>query len=162
MRARFLVVATIAGGLVLFVLNALAARVLPPRFQQFRDARAVNDAVRGNAAGNGMYSAPGLFVAASDPLKNIGMHLVAQLAAEFAVALGLAVILLAMPVRSALLSAALLGLIGLVAGFEMRFPDWNWTGFPASHLLAGSVYLSVNWFLTGLVIAGLRRKVVSE
>jgi hypothetical protein len=47
------------------------------------------------------------------------------------------------------------------AGIETHFPNWNWAGFPASYLLAGSAYLAGNWFITGLVVGAIRRKLES-
>jgi hypothetical protein len=165
MRTQFLIIGTLVGGLVLSVLGWITAAILPPRYKQFKDANAVVQTIQTNVAGNGIYTAPqGLFTSVSfrpdlsNRLQTIGLHLVSQFVIEFAVALGLSVILVGTSIRSPLRAASFLGLIGLVAGVEVRFPEWNWAGFPTSHLLAGIGYLAGNWFLTGLALGTVRRK----
>jgi hypothetical protein len=165
MRTRFLIAATIAGGLILMVLGGSTSAVLPPRYTPFKDPHAVVEAVRANVADNGIYTAPqGLFVAVSlrPDLSNLiqspGPHLMAQFVAELAVAFCLSLLLMMTPIRAPLRAAAFLGLVGLAAGAEVRFPEWNWMGFPVTHAVAGAGYLAVNWFLTGLVLGSLRQK----
>jgi hypothetical protein len=165
MRTRFLIAGTVAGGLALMVLGGLTARVLPPRYSQFKDAKAVVETVRANITQNGIYTAPqGLFVAVSlrpdlsNWLQDPGRRLAAQLVVEFAVAFSLCLVLTMTSIRSPLHAAAFLGLIGLAAGTELRFPEWNWMAFPMTHALAGAGYLAANWFLTGLLLGALRRK----
>src|SRR5882672_3743749 len=125
MRTRFLTAGTLIGGIVLTLLGWITAGILPPRYKQFMDAKSVVDAIRANAPANDIYTAPqGLFVAVSLPPdlsyrpRNMGARFAGQLAIEFAVALGLSVLLVATPIRSPLRAAGFLGLIGLVAGTE--------------------------------------------
>jgi len=165
MRMRFLVGGMLAGGIILSVLGWLTAAILPPRYKQFRDPRAVVETIRANVSSNDVYTAPqGLFVAVSlepdltNRLKNVGPHLAGQFITEFAVAFGLSLLLMATRIRSPLGAAAFLGLIGIVAGTEVHFPEWNWSGFPISHLAAGIGYLGANWFITGVVLGTLRRR----
>jgi hypothetical protein len=165
MSTRFLTAGTLAGGIVLTLLGWITAGILPPRFRQFRDAQSVVETIRANAPANDIYTAPqGLFVAVSlqpdlsNRLKNPGSHFAGQLLIEFAVALGLSLLLLVTPIRSSLRAAGFLGLVGLVAGTEVRFPEWNWAGFPAVHMLSGIGYLTANWCITGLVLGALRQR----
>ena len=58
MRTRFLIVGTLAGGLVLTVLNWFSAAILPPRYQQFTDPHAVVEAIRANVPGDDIDTAP--------------------------------------------------------------------------------------------------------
>jgi hypothetical protein len=162
---RFLIAGTILGGLVLSVLNWLTAAILPPRYKQFSDPQAVVETIRANVAADDIYTAPqGVFVAValrpelSARFRSFGPRIAAQFAIEFAVALGLSLLLLATRIRSPLQAAALLGLTGLIAGAETHFPNWNWAGFPTSYLLAGSGYLAGNWLITGLLLGAIRRK----
>ena len=136
MFTRFLIAGTLAGGLVLSVLNWFTAAILPPRYQQFTHPQAVVEAV--------------------------GLRLASQLVAECAVALGLSLLLLATPLRSSAYSAGVLGLAGLIAGVETHFPNWNWAGFPTSYLLAGSAYLAGNWFVAGLLLGAIRRRLEAK
>ena len=162
---RYLILGTLAGGVVLSVLNWITAAILPPRYQQFTDPPAVVEAIRANVPGDDIYTAPqGLFVAVSlrPRFQGFGARIAGQFAVEFAVALGLSLLLLATRFRSTMRAAGFLGLAGLIAGAETHFPNWNWAGFPTSYLLAGSVYLAANWFVTGLVLGMVRRKFASS
>ena len=165
MHARFLVAGTLAAGAVLSVLGWFTAAILPPRFKQFKDPQVVVDVVRANVATNDIYTAPqGLFVAVSvrpdlsNRLQNVAVHLAGQFLVEFVVAFGLSVVLVAAAIRSPLRAGAWLGVIGLLAGTEVHFTEWNWAGFPTTHTLAGIVYLGGNWFGAGLVLGALRRQ----
>jgi hypothetical protein len=165
MVRRFLITGTLAGGLVLSVLNWVTAAILPPRYKQFKDPHAVVEAIRANVSGNDIYTAPqGLFVSVSirPRLQSFGPRIAGQFAVEFAAALGLSLLLLAIPLRSSIQAASFLGLAGVIAGVETHFPNWNWVGFPTSYLLAGSAYLAGNWFITGLVLGAVRRKLKAE
>ena len=165
MHTRYLTAGALTGGTVLTLLGWITAGILPPRFKQFRDAQSVVETIRANAPANDIYTAPqGLFVAVSlqpdlsNRLKNPGSRLARQVVIEFAVALGLSVLLLVTPIRSPLRAAGFLGLVGLVAGIEVRFPEWNWAGFPAVHMLSGIGYLTANWCITGLVFGSLLQR----
>ena len=165
MFTRFLITGTLAGGLVLSILNWVTAAILPPRYKQFRDPSAVVEAIRANVSGNDVYTAPqGLFVSVSlrPRPQSFGPRIAGQLVVEFAVALAMSLLVLATPIRSSIRAAGFLGLAGLIAGIETHFPNWNWAGFPTSYLLAGSAYLAGNWFITGLVLGAVRRKLAVE
>jgi len=162
---RFLIAGTLLGGLVLSLLNWLTAAILPPRYKQFRAPQAVVDTIRANVADDDIYTAPqGVFVAValrpelSGHFQRVGPRVAAQFAIEFAVSLGLTLLLLATRIRSPMHAARLFGLTGLLAGVETHFPNWNWAGFPTSYLLAGSGYLAGNWLITGLLLGAIRRK----
>jgi hypothetical protein len=165
MFTRFLIAGTLAGGLVLSVLNWFTAAILPPRYGQFTDPQAVVEAIRTNVSGDDIYTAPqGLFVSVSLHARPLtfGPRLASQIAIEFAVALGLSLLLLATPFRSSAYTAGFLGLAGLIAGVETHFPNWNWAGFPTSYLLAGSAYLGGNWFIVGLLLGAIRRRLAAK
>lgn len=161
MFARFLIAATLSGGLVLSVLNSITAAILPPRYKQFRDPQPVVDTIRSNISGDDIYTGPpGLFVSVSlhPRLEGFAPRLIGQIVVEFAVACGLALLVTTTPLRSPVHVAGFLGLAGLIAGIETHFPNWNWAGFPTSYLVAGSAYLAGNWFVTGLVLGAIRRR----
>ena len=162
MHVRFLITGTLLGGIVLSLLSWVTAAILPPRYKQFKDARVVVETIRANVSENDIYTAPqGVFVSISNPLRDIGSHIVRQFGMEFIVALGLSFILGATRINTSSGAAGLLGLIGLIAGLETHFPMWNWSGFPTSHLVAGTGYLAANWLITGLVLGALRQKVIA-
>lgn len=156
---------TLLGGLVLTILNWVTASILPPRYKQFKNPSALVEAIRANASENDIYTAPqGLFISVSlrPQIPSFAPRLAGQLAVEFGVALGLSLLVLAIPIRSSIRTAGLIGLTGLLAGVETHFPNWNWAGFPTSYLLAGSAYLCGNWFVVGLVLGALRHKVDTD
>src|SRR5215510_8668454 len=162
---RFLTAGTLLAGMLLSVLNWLTAAILPPRYKEFRAPQAVVEAIRANVAEDDIYTAPqGLFAAVAlwperpGRSQSFRQRIAAQFAIEFAVALGLSLLLLATRIRSPVPAAALFGLMGLIAGVETHFPNWNWAGFPTSYLLAGSGYLAGNWLITGLLLGAIRRK----
>ena len=165
MRHRFIIAGTLAGGVLLSLLNWLTAALLPPRFKQFRDPGAVVETIRTNVSGNDIYTAPqGLFVSVSlrpdsaRGAQNFGARVIRQFTTEFVVAFGLSLLALATSIRSPLSAAGFLGLAGLIAGIETHFPNWNWAGFPTSYLLAGSGYLAANWFIVGLALGTVQQK----
>ena len=166
MRSRFLLIGTLVGG-VLLTLLAWFTAMLPPHFRPFKDADAVVQTIRANTSGNDIYATPkGLFVSValrpdlSNRLVSIGPHFAAQFIAELVVALCLSILLLALPIQSAVRCAGLFALLGLAAGIEVHFPEWNWTGFPTIYPLAGTIYLAFSWFVGGLILGALRRKYV--
>jgi len=167
MPRRFLIAGTLTGGVLLSVLNWLTAALLPPRFKQFRDPGAVVEAIRSNVSGDDIYAAPqGLFVAVSlrpssaGGPQNFGARVIRQFTTEFVVAFGVSLLILLTSIRSPLSAASFLGLAGLIAGIETHFPNWNWSGFPASYLLAGVGYLTANWFIVGLALGAVRQKLI--
>ena len=161
---RFIIAGTVVGGLLLFILNWVTAAFLPPRFKQFRDPQAVVETIRSNTSENDIYAGQGLFVAVSlrrEP-ENVGKRVISQFVVELGVASGLSLLLLATSIRSPLFAAGYLGLAGLIAGIETHFPDWNWSGFPRSYLLAGPGYLLANWFIVGLFLGFLRSRLLPK
>jgi len=167
MRRRFMVAGTLLGGVLLSLLNWLTAALLPPRFKQFRDPSAVVESIRSNVSGSDIYTAPqGLFVSVSlhpgsaGGPQNVGARIIRQFTTEFVVSFGLSLLLLATSIRSPLSAAGFLGLAGFVAGIETHFPNWNWSGFPTSYLLAGIAYLAANWFVVGLALGVARQRLI--
>src|SRR5262245_25848357 len=133
MHIRFLISGTLAGGLVLAILNWVTAAVLPPRFKQFRDAHAVVEAIRANVTADDIYTAPeGIFVSVSlgSRSQNFAPRIAGQFVVEFAVGFGLSLLILATRLRSSIHAAGFLALAGIIAGIETHFPNWNWEGFP--------------------------------
>jgi len=159
---RFLIAGTLLGGVVLSLLSWVTAAILPPRYKQFKDAQAVVETIRANVSENDIYTTPqGVFVSVSNPLRDIGRHIMSQFGIEFIVALGLSLILVVTRITTSSSAAGLLGVIGLISGLETHFPMWNWSGFPTSYVVAGTGYLAANWFITGFVLGALRQKFVA-
>ena len=123
---RFLMIGTLAGGLVLTVLNWVTAAILPPRYKHFKDPHAVVEAIRAKVSGSDIYTAAqGLFVSVSlrPRLQSFGPRIASQLFVEFAVALGLSLLVLATPLRSSIHAVGFLGLAGLIAWCRDTFSE---------------------------------------
>jgi hypothetical protein len=164
-RTRFLIAGTLVGGVLLSVLGFVTAALLPPRFKPFRDPAAVVETIRANTTTNEIYTAPqGLFVSVSlrpdgsNWLQNPAGHLAVQVLVEFAIAFCLSLLVTATIFTKPMAVARFLGFIGAVAGAEVHVPESNWAGFPLIHTMAAIGYLAANWFITGLVLGALRRK----
>lgn len=164
-HTRYLIAGTLAGGVLLTALGFVTAALLPPRYKPFRDPAAVVETVRANASTNEIYTAPqGLFVSVSlrpdgsNSLQNPGLHLAVQVFVEFAIAFCLSLLVTTTIFTRPTAVGCFLGFIGAVAGAEVHVPESNWAGFPVIHSMAAIGYLAGNWFITGVVLGVLRRK----
>ncbi|HZS08669.1 MAG TPA: hypothetical protein VFD58_27795 [Blastocatellia bacterium] len=167
MKARYLIVSTLAAGITIFLWGAVSHMAIPwpeTALREFKDNGAIVAAVRAQTPGNGVYLAPqGVFMAVSlrpdlaDKTQFMGPSLVRQFLFELAVGFVLSLILLWIPARTPLAVAGLFGLLAIAAGVEQLLPEWNWYGFSAIYTALEFVDLVVGWCLAGLVIGALRR-----
>ncbi|PYQ02978.1 MAG: hypothetical protein DMF82_14465 [Acidobacteria bacterium] len=73
-------------------------------------------------------------------------------------ALMAAIVILHVPASVGLLRrAALVGLLGLLEGFDIDVSQWNWYSFPTAYMLAQLVDHLAGWFLAGLVLVRVCR-----
>ena len=86
MNAKYLVTATIVGGVVLFLWGFITHSLLPQPMNYFKDEMAVVQVLRANAAVNGIYLGPrGVFASVAmlpdlgDKTRNIVPNLLRQL-----------------------------------------------------------------------------------
>lgn len=168
MRARYLTVGTLLTALALFVWQSLSNAAIPwheASMQTFANDSAAMQAIRDVAPTNGLHFSPrGLVMVTSftptlaDQSQNmaaqLGRQVVLDLVAAFVLALVVARLAAAPPLRTGLL----LGLAGLGAGIISRMSDWNWYAFPPSWELVNTVDLGLNLFLAGLVLAWCARR----
>jgi hypothetical protein len=168
MHARYLLSASLLGGLVGFGWGAFTHNVLPAsRPLAFSDSTAVVQAVHANAPSNGVYYDPrGLFAAVafhgdlSSRYDGMLYPLVHQGLICIVVAGLLAWVLLRLPVWSASGTGFLLATVGLAAGIALLLPASNWYGFPLKFQLVQLADIVVGWFLVGLVIGWLRNRML--
>jgi hypothetical protein len=170
MKLKFLLLSALLGGIISFAWGGVShmAAVFPSiEPKSFTDSTAVVDAVHKNAPANGIYfDGRGLFAAVafrSDLSYKFGSllyPLVHQFLIEFAVAFLLAWVLLRFPVWSAWGTASIFAALGLAAGIEQLLPEANWYGFPLRFQLAELADLVIGWFLIGLVLGWLRKKLM--
>ena len=173
MRLRYLVIAALVGGLVTFTWGAVShltgviPTVNPMPFPDSAGADSVVQTVRTHVPSNGVYADDrGLFAVVAferdlaPRFDSIAMPLVIQFLVEVATALVLAWVLLRLPVWPVLGTGSLFAAVGLAAGIVMLFSEANWYGFDLSYQLAQLADLVIAWFLLGMVLAALRRKIV--
>jgi hypothetical protein len=172
MNAKFLAVGTVLGAVFLFVWGAVYHSLTPPEVQglnAFRNKSAVMDAIKANAPHNGVYFlGQGVWAAVSfqpdlaDKTQNMGPYLVKEVFTDLFSALFLALLVLQTRSSSAPGRAGALVLAALAAGMENQVSDWNWYGFSARFTVFELVDIVVSWFLVGLILAALARKLAPE
>ncbi len=167
MRLGYLVTAALVGGVVSFgwgTVSHMALSMEAPR--SFADSNAVVQAVHANASENGIYfDGRGLFASVffrdnnlSPRFESMTPYLLRQALVEIAVALVLAWVLLRLPLMTAFQTGILFGIVALAAGIEELVPLKIWYGFPKPAVAAEALDLIVGWFILGLVLGGLRRR----
>ncbi|MBI1791159.1 MAG: hypothetical protein HYR60_26825 [Acidobacteria bacterium] len=170
MNVKFLLAGALAAGLTIFVWESVSHAALPwheAYLKQFKDGPAVVKTLQANMQGNGMYfQQQGVFAAISflpdmaDKTHNITGNLVIQFVNDVVLAGLLAVLALRLRGAGVAATGGALALAGLAAGVATRFPDWNWYGFVTAHALIYSADLVIGWFLGGVVLAGLMKKMI--
>lgn len=168
MRLRYLLTAAVLGGTVSFGWGMVSHMVLDLQGQEFRafaDSNAVVETIRANAPEPGIYfDGRGLFASVFfrtdmtprfDPMTP---YLLRQLLVEVAVALVLAWVLLRLPLMTAFQTGILFGIVALAAGMEQLVPMHIWYGFPHSTVAAEGLDLIVGWFIVGVVLGALRKR----
>lgn len=170
MRFRYLATAALVGGIVSFAWGAASHLTgLFPSLEPkpFADSTAVVETVKANAPANGIYfDGRGLFAAVAferdlrPRFASMVVPMAVQLGIEVAVAFLLAWVLLRLPVWPVLGTGSLFATVGLAAGIEVLFPEANWYGFPLPSQLAELADLVIGWFLLGILLAALRKRMV--
>jgi hypothetical protein len=164
MNSKYLVTATIVGGVVLFLWGFITHSLLPQPMSYFKDEMAVVQVLRANAAVNGIYFGPrGVFASVAmlpdlgDKTRNIVPNLLRQLCSDSFAALLLAILLTRLP-GTVPVRAGWAVLAGLTA-FVLKFvPYWNWYGFPSAFVGMEALDLLGKFFIGALVLGVLRNK----
>ena len=168
MKAKFLILGTLAGGLTLFMWSFFSHTVLPwhtASVTQFEYDQEELEGLRARFPENGMYaSTQGVLAAValkpdlSDPGDAMGTNLVIELVTSLLVAFLLAMILLSTRSPSVLHRAALTGMMGAAAALAVYLPHWNWWGFSMYYTGVNILDTIIAWFLAGLVLGALLKK----
>ncbi|MCL5744591.1 MAG: hypothetical protein M1541_11795 [Acidobacteria bacterium] len=144
MYTKFLLLATLLGGLTIFPWGALShvALEVPGSLMPLRDGTAVIDAIRSQAPNNGVYFDPrGLLAVVSlrpdmaDKSQAMGANLAIEFVSNCLNALLLAFLLLNSRVSSVLACGGLGALAGALAFTGIAVSYWNWYGFLTSFAL---------------------------
>jgi hypothetical protein len=107
------------------------------------------------------YAAGPAGIVAFDPQPRLrfGSHLALEFGSNALAALLGAIVILHVPASVGYGKRVLLvGLLGLVATFDIDASLWNWYGFPDAYLLAQVADHVVGWLVAGLVLARICRE----
>lgn len=168
MNAKYLVVGTFAGGIVLFLGAAVAHSVLPQPLRSFQNEQVLLEAVRASAPSNGVYlSTRGLFAAVAldpdlhDKAVNLAPNLLRQLAGDTLAALFLAILVVQLP-GGAISKSIWAALAGMVAFLLKIVPYWNWYGFSPAFIGMEALDLVGKFFIGALLLGVLHKKLVPQ
>ena len=168
MNAKFLILGTIAGGIVLFVWGGLTHAVLPQPIREFKDAQALVQVIRANTEGNAVYFArQGVFTSVAfrpdfgDKTQDIAPSLMIQFCTDCLSALLLCLAITRLNANSVLGRAGWLLVLGLAAFTLKIMPYWNWYGFSTSFIAMEALDLVGKFFIGGLVLSALLNKTVN-
>lgn len=170
MKGKYLALASILGGLTLFVWGFSWHAAMPlyeSVLHEFADAPAVNTVIQRNAAhGNGVYyTAEGAFVAVAfspdmhSKEEDMGAMLPIEIIANVLTALLFAIIICKTGALGSVVKGAMfMGLLGLTAEIAIESSYWNWYGFSTGFTVLNMVGETLAWFLTGMIISALYLK----
>jgi hypothetical protein len=168
MNGRFLLVGTVVTAIALFAWQSISNTVIPwhmATMREFANNDAVVQAVRANAPENGVYhSAQGILAAVAltpnliDKTTLIPQMLGKQFMINLAVAFLLALVVLRLRPTTTLGTATALGTAGLAGSVLIEVSNANWYGFPLPWSTVNVIDHTIQWFLAGLVLAALMRR----
>ena len=170
MRARFLLVGTLVGTLVMFIWQTISNAALPwhmMTMRQFANDSATAHAIRAAAPQNGMYwSARGVLAAVAitpdfadkTAAAALGPMMARQVVIDLVVTLALALLVLRLPAENKMTTATACALAAVAVGGVMQFSDWNWYGFGGAYALVNVVDQAISFFLVGLTLAAIRQR----
>jgi hypothetical protein len=158
MSMNRLVLAGVAGGIVIFLWGAISHMALPLGGMGLgalpAPAEAALVSALDPAPARGAYLFPGGFLVfhPSAPRGMTPRQLVRELLGDIGAALVAAFVLSAIAAsRAGRVRAA--AALGLFAWFAISFPQWNWLHFPADLVLAEAIDQVAGWTLAGLAMS---------
>jgi hypothetical protein len=165
MKATHLALAALLGGLTLFGWETVSNTAIPwhdATIRSFTDSSAVVQAVKANAAGNGMYvDMRGVVAAVSftpdlaDRSTLVGSMIARQAALDIAIGFVLVMAFLRLPRASTKQYAWGSAVAALAVGASIFVSDWNWWGFSLPWSAINLVDRMIGYGLLGLVLGGL-------
>jgi hypothetical protein len=164
MNAKFVIVAALVAAVVMFAWSAVFHVALWPESSMIDLSvnQAAVDAIRNATGGrSGVHWTQGVFLVThvdTSPEENMGPMMAQEFGATFVGALFLVLGLGALRPRSAMNGGLVGGTLGFAAAASTLLSETIWYGFPISWTALNTIDLTVGWFLAGLVIAALMRK----
>ena len=172
MRSRLVVIGTLAGALVLFAWQAISHGVfgLPEKgLRPFPNdsGTAAAHAIRAVAPENGIYfsrygvlATIGITPDYADKTKEFVSMMVKQLVIDVAVVFVLVLLLDRLAARSVWRTGATYSALALAYMGGLDVANWVWWNFPASYTVGNVVDQVIGFFLVGVTIAALARRVI--
>lgn len=170
MKARFILTGTVAAAVAIFIWGIISHLMLPWHkwtMTVFTNSDQVLETVRANAEQNGIYYInQGVFAVVDllpglpDQTKMIGGNLALQFVTNLVVGFLLVLVMLGINCRTVPGQAGFMGMIGIAAGVGIHVAHWNWYGFTPAFTIVNTLDLAIGWFLAGLVLAALARRML--
>ena len=168
MSPRVLIGGALLSGIVLFAWGALVHTVLPiEAVKEFKDGKAVVQAIRANAPDNGVYFAGEGVVAAVSLRPDlsgeipIGPPLAREVVLDLLEGLLLVVVLLMVPRSTRFGKVGVACAAALAACIAGVLPEWNWYGFSTPFALVECLDLVGGWCLAALALTPLIDRLAS-
>ena len=159
MSLRLGLLATLLGGLVIFVWGAASHTLLPEPITLLADQKGVDQFLSQHAPSNGAYMDPrgvlivvGLLPDRSDKSQQMGPMLGIEFATNLLQAFLLTLVLLRLKPMSGMGYGAVSALMGVLAWVSIEVSYWTWYSFSIPLLTMGFFDASVGFFLAGMVI----------
>ena len=159
MSLKLGVLATLLGGLVIFVWGAASHMLLPEPITALSDPKVVDQFLSQQAPKNAAYMDPrgvlvivGLLPDRSDKSQQMGPMLGIEFATNLMQAFLLTLVLLRLKPMTGIGYGAVSALIGVMAWVSIEVSYWTWYSFPVSLLTMGFLDASIGFFLAGMVI----------
>ncbi len=172
MKARFIFTGTVAAAVAIFIWGTISHLALPWHewtMTVFTNSEQVLETVRSNAEQNGIYFInEGVFAVVDllpglpDQTQMIGGNLALQFVTNLVVAFLLTLALLGVNCRTMLGRAGFTAMLGVAAGVAIHGAHWNWYGFTPTYTIVNTLDLAIAWFIAGLVLAALARKMLPQ
>jgi hypothetical protein len=169
MRLRYLLLASLVGGLVSFGWSVASPSLFPSLQPNTFKESGVVEAVKNAAPSNGVYKDDrGVFATVdlerdlSPKLGSAVIPMATHLVVEIVVAFLLAWLLLRLPPWSAFGTGTVFATVAAAAGLAQLMPESIWFFFPVKYQLANLADLVIGWFLLGLVIATFRNRIMNR
>lgn len=165
MNAKYLATCAVVGGIILFCWGFVTHRAIPTPLREFRNAAVVEEAVQANSDGNGAYfTKRGVFAVVAfepgvpDKSQAMGPLLLREFLGCAVTGALLGAILAGLGTASAVRGALSLAVMAIAAAFSTEYSSWVWYGFPLPFVGIEALDLVAGWFLTGLALGPLKKK----
>jgi MFS family permease len=167
MKVKFYLLATLLGGIVIFVWSAFAHMAIPgweSVMHELPNEQAVVDAMKSAGVQNGMYyGTQGVFLVTffgQGMADGVGMssYMILEFISDALLALVLAWLLTHSHARGTSKFAFFAVMVGLTGWLNVNLSNWNWYHFPFGYVLMEALDQIVGLFLAGLLIGWLIKR----